>query len=69
MGEGGLHIQLPDLLTIWKVYNTYIKKKANFELKTLYEPWDQLPAKLKVVEKRATEVEIQRIGISILPTR
>lgn len=38
-------------------------------MKTLYEPWDQLPAKLKVVEKRATEVEIQKIAISILPTR
>ena len=54
MGDGALHIQLVDLLTIWEVYNSYIKKKSNFVVKTLYEPWDQLPAKTKVVEKRST---------------
>jgi hypothetical protein len=69
VGEGSLHIQLVDLLTIWEVYNSYIRKKSNFVLKTFYEPWDQLPSKLKVVEKRATEVAIQCLSISILPTR
>jgi hypothetical protein len=69
VGEGSLHIQMVDLLTIWSVYNSYIRKKSNFVLNTFYEPWDQLPAKVKVVEKRSTEVEIQCLSISVLPTK
>lgn len=69
MGEGSLHIQLVDLLTLWSVYNSFIRKKSTFVLKTFYEPWDQMPAKVKVIEKRSTEVEIQCLSISVLPTR
>ena len=49
VGEGDLYVQLIDLMSIWKVYNTYIKKNPSFVLKTLYEPWDKLPAKEKTI--------------------
>lgn len=45
IGEGDVYVQLVDLMTIWKVYNTHIKKNINFVLKNLYEPWDKLPSK------------------------
>ncbi len=54
VAEGGLYIQLIDLLTIWEVYNSYIKKKTNFQLRNFYEPYDELPLKQKVTEKRST---------------
>jgi hypothetical protein len=68
VGEGSIYIQPTDLLTIWKCYNSNIRKNSSFVLKTLFEPWDTMTPKLKAVEKRSTEVEIHKLGISILPS-
>lgn len=67
VGDGMLHIQLVDLATIYKVYNTYIRKNPKFQLRTFYQPWDKLPPKEKAIEKRSTEVQIQGIAINIIP--
>jgi hypothetical protein len=49
VGDGDLYVQLVDLMTIWKVYNSHIKKDPKFVLKSFYEPWDKLPPKDKTI--------------------
>lgn len=36
VGEGIVFVQLTDLLTIWDVYNNYIKKNPKFVLRNFF---------------------------------